>query len=127
VVRHRERQELLEAVAAASDLVWSGSIPTRRRSTGSAASSIRPIGTAAESHCRWANRTRTWRRPTWPIDRGRTILAATVLRKPQQLARLYESLRPYGGKLVILTDGSGDCRLDGPKIGIVAAAGSNRP
>jgi hypothetical protein len=44
--------------------------------------------------------------------------AVPVLRKPGQLARLYESLRPYGGKLVILTDGwanslTADASVDG--------------
>jgi outer membrane protein assembly factor BamB len=41
-----------------------------------------------------------------------------MLRKPEQLARLYESLRPYGGKLLILTDGwanslTADASVDG--------------
>ncbi|MCL4201918.1 MAG: PQQ-binding-like beta-propeller repeat protein [Pirellulaceae bacterium] len=34
--------------------------------------------------------------------------ALSALRKPQQLARLYESLRPYGGKLVIQNGDSPD-------------------
>jgi outer membrane protein assembly factor BamB len=53
--------------------------------------------------------------------------AVPTLQKPGKLARLYESLRPYGGKLVILTDGLGDSLpADGLAVATLEQAGTSR-